>query len=139
MRTRRREIFGSVHSEGALLPPDLLERIASGDSQLEGLQSDDYHLASEERLNEAVNRSWNVLQGHWKSFRAALERLPERDLATTPTRERWLLPLFQELGYGRLPARKAPLIEGKTYPISHRWHHSPIHLVGARIELDRRS
>ena len=39
--------------------------------------------------------------------------------ATTPTRERWLLPLFEELGYGRLSPAKAVEIDGKSYPVSH--------------------
>ena len=55
------------------------------------------------------------------------------------TRERWLLILFQELGYGRLLAAKAQEIGGNTYPISHLWHHTPIHLVSFRQDLDRRT
>ena len=29
-------------------------------------------------------------------------------------------------------------IEGKSYPISHIWQNAPIHLVGFRVDLDRR-
>ena len=43
------------------------------------------------------------------------------------TREQWLLPLFQELGYGRLQRVRTIVIEEKEYPISHMWLHSPIH------------
>ncbi|MGH9065425.1 MAG: Eco57I restriction-modification methylase domain-containing protein, partial [Acidimicrobiales bacterium] len=59
--------------------------------------------------------------------------------ATGLTRERWLLPLFAELGYGRLQAARAIEIEGKSYPVSHAWGSVPIHLVGAGVDLDRRS
>lgn len=55
------------------------------------------------------------------------------------TRERWLLPLFSELGYGRLLTTKALEVEGKTYPISHGWQHTPMHLVGCQVDLDRRA
>jgi hypothetical protein len=55
------------------------------------------------------------------------------------TRERWLLVLFQELGYGRLLGARAIEFDGKSYPISHVWHHSPIHLVGCRVDLDQRT
>ncbi|MHC4458682.1 MAG: Eco57I restriction-modification methylase domain-containing protein, partial [Planctomycetota bacterium] len=58
---------------------------------------------------------------------------------TTITRERWLLPLFQELGYGRLITSRAIEIDGKSYPISHLWQHTPIHLVGCQIDLNRRT
>ena len=55
------------------------------------------------------------------------------------TRERWLLPLFQELGYGRLVTAKAIEVEGQSYPISHGWLNTPIHLVGSRVDLDKRT
>ena len=138
MQVRHREVFTSIQTEGAILPPDLLKRIFSGDSDLDGLKSKDYHLSEGEKLNEAINRSWNVLQGYWRSFLTGKEKLAEGDLGTTLTRERWLLPLFQELGYGRLLTHKAIDIESKTYPISHIWHQTPIHLVGYKVDLDRR-
>ena len=132
--------FTTIQSEGALLPPDVLRRVENLDGDLGGLSPDAYHLAPGERLNEAINRSWNRLLGAWKNFRDALEKLPEGDHATTPTRDRWLLPLFQELGYGRLAAvATAREIEGKRYPISHSWGAVPIHLVGCRVPIDRRT
>ncbi|MHB8870190.1 MAG: Eco57I restriction-modification methylase domain-containing protein, partial [Thermoleophilia bacterium] len=69
--------------------------------------------------------------------RAPAPRAP--DPGTTPTREKWLLPLFQELGYGRLPTAKAHEIDGRIYAISHGWGHVPIHLVGLNVDLDRRT
>lgn len=138
MQVRHREVFTSIQTEGAILPPDLLQRIFSGDSDLDGLKSKDYHLAEGEKLSEAINRSWNILQGYWRSFQNGTEKLAEGDLGTTLVRERWLLPLFQELGYGRLLTHKAIEIENKTYPISHSWHKTPIHLVGCKVDLDRR-
>jgi len=139
MQTQQKDVFTTIHTEGAILPPDLLQRIVKGDRELDGLAPEDYHLAKGERLNEAINRSWNRLQGVWAAFKAALEKLPPDDPATTVTRERWLLVLFQELGYGRLLTAKAIEIEGKSYPISHCWQHTPIHLVGCRVDLDRRT
>jgi len=136
---RARDLFTTIRTEGGLLPADLLQRIAGGDSDLEGLKPSDYHLAGTERLNEAISRAWNRLLGAWTSFRAAAEKLPESDLGTSPTRERWLLILFQELGYGRLPAARGVEIEGKAYPVSHFWQNTPIHLVGFRVDLDRRA
>ncbi|WP_051273673.1 Eco57I restriction-modification methylase domain-containing protein [Desulfotruncus alcoholivorax] len=139
MQTQQKDVFTTIRTEGAILPPDLLQRIVKGDRELDGLAPEDYHLAKGERLNEAINRSWNRLQGVWAAFKAALEKLPPDDPATTVTRERWLLVLFQELGYGRLLTAKAIEIEGKSYPISHCWQHTPIHLVGCRVDLDRRT
>ncbi|MDI6817043.1 MAG: S24 family peptidase [Actinomycetota bacterium] len=138
MHLRVRDIFTSIKTEGAILPTDLLQRIAQGDRTLDGLTPGDYHLAPGEKLNEAINRSWNRCLGAWANFRGAVAKLKENEPATTPTRERWLLPLFQELGYGRLLTAKAIHIENKDYPISHSWNDVPIHLVGCHIDLGRR-
>ena len=135
---RRDQPFRTIRSEGALLPSDLLQRIAQGDKDLGGLRAEDYHV-TDVPLSEAIVRSWNRLVGAWTSFRDAEQALPEDDLATTVTRERWLLVLFDELSYGRLQTHKAVAIEGKEYPVSHAWEQVPIHLVGSRVPLDRRS
>ena len=139
MQTRNRNTFNAIHTEGALLPVDLLQRISENNKNLEGLNPESYHLAPGEKLTEAINRSWNRLSGLWGSFQAARGRLGSTDAGTTLTRERWLLPLFQELGFGRLSTSKAAEIEGKSYPISHRWQKVPLHLVGCGIGLDKRT
>jgi len=136
---RTQNAFQTVKTEGAILPVDLLRRILEGDRDLPGLRPEDYHLARSERLNEAATRAWHRLQGAWEGFKDAIETLPESDAGTSLTRERWLLILFQELGYGRLTTRKAYEVEGKTYPISHEWQITPIHLVSFRQDLDKRT
>jgi hypothetical protein len=139
MRTRSRNLFTTVHTEGGLLPADLLARIVQGNKQLDGLTPAAYHLADTERLAEAVGRSWTRLRQVWAAFRESLAKLPENDLATSLTRERWLLILFQELGYGRLQTARDLAVDGQSYPISHLWQRVPLHLVGARVELDSRT
>lgn len=140
MATRSRDIFTTIHTEGAILPPDLLQRLVDGGDGLDGLRAEDYHRPGE-RLNEVINRAWNVLLGAWANFQSAREQLPPDDLGTTITRERWLLPLFRELDYGRLPTERAIEIDGKSYPISHRdpAGNVPIHLVSFKVDLDKRT
>lgn len=137
--SRARDLFATVRTEGGILPADLLARLAAGDQSLEGSKAEDYHLAPGERINEAITRAWNRLTTAWANFRTASGRLSEGDAGTSLTRERWLLVLFQELGYGRLPTNKSSVINGKEYPISHLWQQVPIHLVGFRVDLDRRT
>src|SRR5260370_37936621 len=139
MASKSHDLFLTVRSEGAMLPPDLLQRIVASDRELDGLKTDDYHLPKGEKINEATSRAWNRLLGVWASFRVAGEKLPDADPGTTVTRERWLQPFFQELGYGRLLIAKAIDIYGKSYAISHGWNRTPIHLVGCRVDLDRPS
>ena len=119
--------------------PDLLTRIATLDPNLPGLTPDNYNLLKSEKLNEAINRSWNRLLNAWGTFKSSREKLPEKDAGTTLTRERWLLPLFAELGYGRLLTARAIEVNDKSYAISHGWQHTPIHLVSFRVDLDQYS
>lgn len=135
--TNHRTPFLTIRAEGALLPVDLLQRVVENDHDLGGLTPESYHLSGE-KLNEAINRSWNRLLGAWAAFSAGRERLVEGDAGTSLTREKWLLPLFDELDYGRLQITKAIDIEGKSYAISHGWGNVPIHLVGFGAELDKR-
>lgn len=137
--------FTTVHNEGSLLPLDLLQRIVApesgttgtGGTRLDGLTPAAYHLEGE-RLNEAINQSWNRVRGYWSRFQAARTKLPASDLGTSLTRERWLLPLFSELGYRRLTPVPAIEIDDRSYPISHRWNAVPLHLVSYKVGLDER-
>src|SRR6516225_7042813 len=103
---KSRSAFTTVRSEGGLLPADLLARIVAGQAGGGDAQGD-YHLPPNERLNEAISRSWNRLVGAWAGFKDALDKLPADAPATTETRDRWLLVLFSELGFGRLQAARA--------------------------------
>lgn len=135
----RHNDFTTIRTEGALLPPDLLRRLRDNDKDLPGLTPDAYHLIGHTRLSEAISEAWNKLQGAWATFQDARTTIPEGTPGTATTRDRWLLPLFQVLDYGRLQTSTAREVNGKTYPISHAWTHVPIHLVGCNIDLDTRT
>lgn len=139
MRLRSRDLFQTAHTEGGLLPADLLTRVADGDRDLPGLAPTDYHLAPGERLGEAINRSWTRLLGAWRSFDEARHGLPDGDPATRLTRERWLHPLLDELGYGRLVGQPPVQLEDKSFRVFTAWQHTPIHLVGCGVAIDRRA
>ena len=130
--------FISVTAVGAVLPADMLRRIMDGDKSVEGLKPHDYHLSPTERINEAVSRSWNRLLGLWRAFQERCKELSPGESGRGMTREYWLLPLFQELGCGWLQPAKAVIIDEKEYAISHFRQHSPIHLMGCGVDLDKR-
>jgi hypothetical protein len=135
---RYSQTWTTIRTEGALLPADFLQRLAAGKG-VEGLSASDYGLDPGEKLTEAASRAWNRLQVAWETFQKTTASLPSTDPATTPTRERWLLPLFDALGYGRLATAKAIEIDGKAYPVSHGWGPVPIHLVGRNVDLGTRT
>ena len=67
-----------------------------------------------------------------------------RATAATPSAlaiENWLLPLFDEHGFGRLPTLHDGIRsddERTVFPVTHAWQHLPIHLVGWGQKLDER-
>lgn len=131
--------FIAITSEGGLLPADFLHELPDPKTTIEGVTPVAYHLAEGERLNEQINRSWNRLKGCWENFKKAVAEKPAGDPTTTDTRERWLFPLFQELGFGRLTAAKPIEVDGRSYSVSHGWNQVPIHLVGSHADLDHRT
>jgi hypothetical protein len=147
MQTVTRSAFVTVHTEGGLLPSDLLARLV--DHELDGLSPADYGLAANIRLSEEISRAWAACQAAWSRFQQERAALPADDTSatgTTLTRERWLLPLLAALGYGAGdPFDRLRFVgtltadNGSSYPISHAAGRLPVHLVTFRQELDRRS
>ena len=130
----------TITSKGALLPRDLLDRVAAGDPTLEGTHAETYGLAPDDRLNNAIVQSWNRLGTLWEQFTTE-EAAHDGELAATGlTRRGFTLPLLEELGFVPLPLASNLHVDGKDYPISHEWAESvPVHLVGARVPIDRRT
>ena len=132
--------FVAITSEGGMLPADFLQDLVRPGTSVDGLTPASYHFAEGERLSEQVNRSWNRLKGCWANFRKATANKQPGDSTTTETRERWLQPLFQELGFGQKLAVAKPIeVDGRSYPVSHGWGAVPMHLVGSHVDIDRRT
>lgn len=131
--------FVGVQVQGGLLPADLLAKLMSGQVS-DGLSSKDFHLAAGETVREAANRVWAYLRGAWTAYRQLLAAQPASDAATALTRERFLLLLLDQLGYGRVPTtpKGGIHVEERSFPVSHLWGNVPIHLLG-RVALDTRT
>lgn len=130
----------SLSLVGGVVPPSLVDRIIAGEvSDRSSLSARSYHLVGTETVRDAASRAWGYLRGAWVAWREhdAAQRV---GAGTGPARERWLLPLLRELGYGQVPALPSGLsVEGTDYPVSHRWEHVPVHLLGPGVDLDRRN
>ncbi|MGV9354543.1 Eco57I restriction-modification methylase domain-containing protein [Streptomyces misionensis] len=140
-------VTDSVLTVGGLLPPDMLTRVRDG-KDVPGAQPKDYGLfAANDTVRDAAERSWAYLKGVWTAYRDSLAKDGALDNEGIPavgvTVERWMLPLFEQLGYGRLPDAPAgglPSADGeKRFPVSHAWQSAPVHLTGWNVDLDRRS
>ncbi|WP_418345535.1 Eco57I restriction-modification methylase domain-containing protein [Rhodococcus pyridinivorans] len=134
--------FVGVRIQGGLLPADLPSQLATGnDPSGFALSPKDYHLAAGETVRDAANRVWAYLRGAWTGYRDALAQLPDDASTTGLTRERFLLVLFDQLGYGRVPTtgRGGITVDGQSFPVSHVWQAVPIHLLGWGTALDTRT
>ncbi len=129
----------SFRIEGGLFPSDFVERLTSRPPTLEGLSPKDYGKQDVAEREEAIQAAFQQTLNAWRRFEAALEQAPNTETHTSLTRERFLLPLFEALGYGRLPAAKVAKVGDRSYPVSHQWMNVPIHLLGIAVDLDRRS
>ena len=132
--------FTTVTTEGGLLPSDLISRLVNDTRSLPGTREEDYWITPGRQLREIINRSWNDMLGAWQVFQPHMARLSPDDHTATLTWDRWLLPLFAELGYGRLERYPEAIeVDGKDYPVSHHHEQALIHLVGWNVRLDRRT
>jgi hypothetical protein len=115
----------------------------------------EYQLTPGMTVNAAVARAWDAALGAHRAWKTALARLAAGDAATALTRDKWLLPLLYEFGYGRpetlVGGVDLPPGFGDSqpmhFPISHRvaWPPGdptpttvvPLHLVGGGVSLDK--
>ncbi|MFJ3221479.1 Eco57I restriction-modification methylase domain-containing protein [Kitasatospora sp. NPDC086801] len=144
--TTRNQVFSAVHTVGGLLPADILVRIAEG-KDVSGAKPADYGVIGSRSVRDDAERHWDYLKGVWRELCA---RLPEDTETGAPAADptglavaQWLEPLFAELGFGRLTAVGAAGFPAdsdveKTFPVSHRWQHTLIHLTPWNADLDKR-
>jgi hypothetical protein len=132
------QVLTSVRTVGGLLPADMLIRIAEG-KDVSGSRPADYHVVGVRSVNGAAERHWDFLKGAWRALRDAIG-----DAGHDPSGlaiENWLLPLFEEHGFGRLERTRAGVESSDraaTFPVTHRWRHILVHMAGWDTDLDHR-
>jgi N-6 DNA Methylase len=131
------QVTASIRVVGGLLPADMINRIMTG-KDVSASTPADYHVVGVRSVKDAAERHWDYLKGAWRVLRDAIGYGSDpRGLAT----ENWLLPLFDEHGYGRLARLRAGITADDgimVFPVSHAWQHLPIHLVPWGQNLDKR-
>ncbi len=137
-----------VRIEGGLLSPDFLERIHTQDGQ----KPRDFGV--NRSLVDEIASVWADAQTYWKAFERRRAHASQESI-TTITREQWVIPLLEALGYQLTFQRRAMQVDGRTYAISHRAAPSPsdslsrstgegeldappVHIVGYDLELGNR-
>jgi hypothetical protein len=139
--TSRNQVFSAVHTVGALLPADMLQRIAES-KDVPGSGPADYGVIGKRSVRDDAERHWDYLKAAWTELRDHLPAAPDVAVPADPTGHairQWIEPLLAELGFGRLASIGAgiPADDGsKTFAISHRWNHVPIHITAWNLPLD---
>ncbi len=129
----------SIRIEGAILSPDILERLEDAPGQ----RPADFGLDSSAKVKDEIARAWDDAQDYWRIFQRKLDTLRPESAATTETRQQWMVPLLGLLGYQIEYQPRGAELNGKTYAISHRVANrgqTPVHITGFREPsgLDRK-
>lgn len=131
--------FPSIRIEGGLLGPDVLDQLIA--AELPGQKAADFGLEAKRNLNDEIASVFTDARALWGVFQNRLARLPETDYATSLTREMWLIPFLNLLGYTPRFDRRAYEVDGLKFDIQYRADEAedapPLHLVGARQQLGR--
>jgi hypothetical protein len=131
--------YPSIRIEGAILSPDILDRI----EDLPGQKPADFGFDSSIKVKDEIVRAWADAQDYWRIFQRKLETLKPDSPATSETRQQWIVPLLALLGYQIEYQARGTELNGKLYTISHRATNraqAPVQIVGYRepAGLDRK-
>ena len=92
-------LFKAVRTVGTALPAEAIPR--ANELRMPGQSAEAYQLSPGMAVNGAIARAWEAMLAAHRAWRAGLARLPDGDAATKLTRDKWLLPMLYELGWGR--------------------------------------
>ena len=131
--------FPSIRIEGAIISPDILDRL----EELPGQRPADFGLDSSAKVKDEIARAWADAQDYWRIFRRKLASLKADASATTETRNLWVTPLLGLFGFQLEYQSRSTDALGKGYAISHHAANRgslAVHVMGYRdpAGLDRK-
>jgi hypothetical protein len=131
--------YPSIRIEGAILSPDLLDRLEDAPGQ----RPADFGFNGGIKVKDEIVRAWADAQDYWRIFQRKLETVKPDSPATTETRQQWVVPLLGLLGYQLDYQSRGLELNNKIYAISHRVMNrsrTPVHIIGCRepAGLDRK-
>jgi len=106
----------TIRIEGGLLSPDFLETIHDQPGQ----RPADFGLDARRSLVDEVTAVWSDVRTYWEAFERRRARARDGESLTSATREAWVIPLLEALGYRLTFQRRAVEVDGRSYAISHR-------------------
>ena len=109
--------FPSIRIEGGLLGPELLDQVIAAD--VPGQKPADFGLEPKRNLTDEIAAAFADSRALWGVFQNRLSHLSEADLATSMTRDSWVIPFLSLLGYELTYNQRSHEIDGQTFAISH--------------------
>ncbi len=105
----------TIRIEGGLLSSDFLEQVHEQTGQAPA----DFGLSKNRSLVDEISAVWSDARAYWTAFQRRLDRAAGES-TTTITRDQWMIPLLEALGYRLQFQRRAVVVDGKSYALSHR-------------------
>lgn len=111
----------TVHLEGGLFLPDILEKAALGQSCLQA--ESDYAVPKGLKLRDEYSRAFQIASAQWRTFAALLDR---SDFNPQQASTRFVTELLRDaLGYPALAVVSGVTIGDRLYPVTHLAQGSP--------------
>jgi len=132
----------TIRIEGGLLSPDFLESVHDQPGQ----KPADFGLEDRRPLIDEITAVWSDVRTYWEAFERRRARAKDGESLTTATREAWVIPLLEALGYELTFQRRAAVADGRSFAISHRAGANtadvaggpPVHIVAFDQKLGER-
>ena len=103
----------SIHLEGSLFVPDMLEKVAKGNAPYQS--TSDYHIPKGIKLTDEFGRAFQIALAQWKDFKAAWDR---EDIDHLQVTQNFMVELFKDaLGWNILKKTKPVRIGEFGYPV----------------------
>ena len=118
-RTARIE-FAAIEIVGALLPPDVVTRIAAFD--LAEQSEEDYGIPPGRKLRDEIARYFQIASAHWDRFRALRE-------GSSNASVQFVLELLGCLGFAEITENEPVELVGRHFPIGRSSHGGAVPVV----------
>ena len=87
----------SIRLEGSLLSADILDAIERGEKSHQGPR--DFGLEGTAKVKDEIAEAWAAARTYWAAYQVRLGRLREGATGTSETRNLWMVPFLELLGY----------------------------------------
>jgi len=130
--------YPSLYLTGNIISADILDKLEA--EQLSGQKPDNFGFEKGTRLREEIGKAWADANDYWRIYKRKLDAAKEGGRFTTETRNLWLIPLLDLLGY-EPEFSTAETINEKSFEISYRDKLKagfPLLLVSCFDDLDKK-